>query len=141
MIKSQLILKYLLRKNFNSILIILTFSCLLFFLVDLVELMRRGSSKGIPTSILVKIAFLHLTSLFSIILPTTFLLAVMHTYMQLNKHSELNIIRGAGISFWLFLMPALINAIFFSLLWWCIQNNLFTRSFFKVLKSIKKGSL
>ena len=127
MIKSQLILKYLLRKNFNSILIILTFSCLLFFLVDLVELMRRGSSKGIPTSILVKIAFLHLPSLFSIILPTTFLLAVMHTYMQLNKHSELNIIRGAGISFWLFLMPAIINAIFFSLLYVFFFNPVFAQ--------------
>ncbi len=112
-------------------------------MVDLVELMRRGSSKNIPIKILINIAFLHLPSLFSIILPTTFLLAVMHTYMKLNKHSELNIIRGAGISFWIFILPAVINALFFSILYVLFFNTLFAQMTvkFKSYESIYfKGS-
>lgn len=143
MIKTQLILKYLLRNNFNSILLILFFSCSLFFLVDLVELMRRGSSKNISMEILIFIAFLHLPSLFTIILPTTFLLAVMHTYMKLNKNNELSIIRGAGISFWMFLLPGIINALFFSVLYVLFFNPVFAQMTvkFKSYESIYfKGS-
>ena len=70
-----------------------------------------SASKNIDFNILVKIALLHLPSLFPIILPTTFLLSSIHTFMKLNKNSELSVIRSSGISIWLFILPAISTAL------------------------------
>ena len=89
MVTNKLVLRYLLKENLFSFLLVFSFSCLLFISIDLIELIRRSSTKEIELSILVKMAFLHIPSLFPIILPTVFLLSSMHTYMKLNKNSEL----------------------------------------------------
>lgn len=127
MIKPAIIFRYISKQNLLSLFLIFFFSCFLFFLIDLIELLRRGSSKNIPINILVKIAFLHLPSLLSIILPTTFLLSAMHTYMKLNKNNELSVFRASGISFWLFLLPSIINSFIFSILFVLFFNPIFSQ--------------
>ena len=47
MIKNPIILRYLIKENIYSFLIIFSFSCLLFISIDLIELIRRSSSKDI----------------------------------------------------------------------------------------------
>ena len=47
MIKNPTILRYLIKENIYSFLIIFSFSCLLFISIDLIELIRRSSSKEI----------------------------------------------------------------------------------------------
>ena len=81
MIKNPIILRYLIKENIYSFLIIFSFSCLLFISIDLIELIRRSSSKEIDFLILLKMAILHIPTLFPLILPTVFLLSSMHTYM------------------------------------------------------------
>ena len=54
--KNKIILRYLIKENFISFLIIFIFSCLLFISIDLIELIRRGSSKNIEFGILTTIA-------------------------------------------------------------------------------------
>jgi len=111
MIRSKKVFKYLLKENFYSFLIILFFVCALFFTIDLIELIRRGSSKDVGFSILLKLAIFHLPSLFPIILPTVFLFSSMNTYMKLNKSNELSVLRASGFSIWSLIIPALTNTV------------------------------
>ena len=125
MLKSKIILKYLVKENLSSFLIILTFSCFLFISIDLIELIRRSSSKNIEFSILLKMSIFHIPSLFPIILPTVFLLSSMNTYMKLNKFNELSVLRASGFSIWSIISPALINACLISLIFILIFNPIF----------------
>ncbi len=125
MLKSRIILKYLLRENLISFAIILTFSCFLFISIDLIELIRRSSSKNIEFNILLKMAILHIPSLFPIILPTVFLLSSMNTYMKLNKHNELSVLRASGFSIWSLISPAILNVCLISTIFIFLFNPIF----------------
>ncbi len=125
MLKSKIIIKYLIKENLVSFLIILSFSCLLFISIDLIELIRRSSSKNIEFGILLKMAILHIPSLFPIILPTVFLLSSMNTYMKLNKHNELNVLRASGFSIWSLISPAIFNACLISFIFVFLFNPIF----------------
>ena len=125
MLKSKIILRYLIKENLFSFLIILTFSCLLFISIDLIELIRRSSSKNIEFSVLLKMSVLHIPSLFPIILPTVFLLSSMNTYMKLNKNNELSVLRASGFSIWSLIFPALINVILISSIFILLFNPIF----------------
>ena len=96
MLKGKIILRYLVKENLLSFLIVFTFSCFLFVSIDLIELIRRSSTKSIEFNILLKMAILHIPTLFPIILPTVFLLSSMNTYMKLNKNNELSVLRASG---------------------------------------------
>ena len=99
MINYPIILRYLIKENIFSFSIIFSFSCLLFISIDLIELIRRSSSKEIEFLILVKMAIFHIPTLFPLILPTVFLLSSMHTYMKLNKHNELTVLEHRAFQF------------------------------------------
>ena len=125
MLKNKLVTKYLIKENLFSFLLVFSFSCLLFVSIDLIELIRRSSTKEIDLSILVKMAFLHIPTLFPIILPTVFLLSSMHTYMKLNKNNELTILRASGFSIWMLIFPAILNTILISTLYLFVFNPIF----------------
>ena len=72
MIKNTIVLRYLVKENIFSFLILFIFSCMLFISIDLIELIRRSSSKEIDFLILLKMAIFHIPTLFPLILPTVF---------------------------------------------------------------------
>ena len=125
MVRSKIILRYLIKENIISFFIILGFACLLFISIDLIELIRRSSSKNIGLDILIKMSFLHIPSLFPIILPTVFLLSSMNTYMKLNKNNELSVLRASGFSIWALILPALINVVIISSIFILLFNPIF----------------
>ena len=125
MINNSIILRYLIKENIFSFLIIFSFSCLLFISIDLIELIRRSSSKEIDFFILLKMAIFHIPTLFPLILPTVFLLSSMHTYMKLNKNSELTVLRASGFSIWSLIFPAVLNVIIISFLYLLVFNPIF----------------
>ena len=47
MVANKLVLRYLLKENLLSFLLVFSFSCLLFISIDLIELIRRSSTKEI----------------------------------------------------------------------------------------------
>ena len=47
MLRNRLVIKYLLKENLFSFVLIFSFSCLLFISIDLIELIRRSSTKSI----------------------------------------------------------------------------------------------
>ena len=125
MIKNPIIFRYLIRENIFSFLIIFSFSCLLFISIDLIELIRRSSSKEVEFTVLLKMAIFHIPTLFPLILPTVFLLSSMHTYMKLNKNNELTVLRASGFSIWSLIFPAIFNVITISLLYLLVFNPIF----------------
>ena len=125
MLKNKIIIRYLIKENFLSFLIIFVFSCFLFISIDLIELIRRGSSKNIEFGILFKMSILHIPSLFPIILPTVFLLSSMNTYMKLNRNNELSVLRASGFSIWSLIFPALINVMLISAIFILLFNPIF----------------
>lgn len=127
MFKPFLIVNYLLKTNFYSIILITFFSCFLFLTIDLIELLRRSSSKEVPFEIVIKIALLHLPSLFPIIFPTVFLLSSMHTFMKLNKSSELSVMRSSGISIWFFMLPSIFNCLIISFFYILVFSPIFSQ--------------
>ena len=122
MIKNTIILRYLVKENIFSFLIIFSFSCLLFISIDLIELIRRSSSKEIEFLILFKMAIFHIPTLFPLILPTVFLLSSMHTFMKLNKNNELTVLRASGFSIWSLILPAIFNVVLISFLYLLVFN-------------------
>ena len=50
MVRNKLVLRYLLRENLFSFILVFSFSCLLFISIDLIELIRRSSTKEIEIS-------------------------------------------------------------------------------------------
>tara|TARA_B100000287_G_scaffold434370_1_gene498619 strand:+ start:1012 stop:2106 length:1095 start_codon:yes stop_codon:yes gene_type:complete len=125
MLKNKIVIKYLLKENLFSFLLVFFFSCLLFISIDLIELIRRSSSKQVELIILAKMAFLHIPSLFPIILPIVFLLSSMHTYMKLNKNNELVVLRSSGFSIWFLIFPAITNTLIISCLYIFVFNPIF----------------
>lgn len=102
-----------LAKNF-----LLTFLATLFSLValillfDIIELLRKASSRDYVTfADVIRLGLLKMPQMLPLILPFTILLAAVITFLRLSKTHELVIARSAGLSVWNFLTP-----IFFSVL-------------------------
>ena len=87
MFQNKLVTKYLIKENLFSFLLVFSFSCLLFVSIDLIELIRRSSTKEIDLSILVKMALLHIPTLFPIILPGKSDSASMDMVVELLTHT------------------------------------------------------
>jgi lipopolysaccharide export system permease protein len=82
------------------------------FLLDLIELMRRGAAKEEASfPILLEMAFLKLPFMGMQILPFAVLFGSMMAFTRLTRTNELVVARAAGVSVWQFLMPALLVAI------------------------------
>ena len=123
--RNKIVIKYLVKENLYSFILVFSFSCLLFISIDLIELIRRSSTKEIEFSILLKMAFLHIPTLFPIILPTVFLLSSMHTYMKLNKNNELTVLRASGFSIWVLITPTVANTLVISIFYIFVFNPIF----------------
>lgn len=72
----------------------------LIMLMDLVELLRRGSGQEGITGVLVAMAMLHAPSISMKTVPFVMLLSGMWAYMQLARSSELVAARAAGHTYW-----------------------------------------
>jgi len=79
------------------------------FMLDLVELMRRASSKKQATlDIIAQMALLKVPLMAQEILPFAILFGGMLVFSRLTRAHELVVVRAAGVSIWQFLFPALV---------------------------------
>ncbi|MCR9212612.1 MAG: LPS export ABC transporter permease LptG [Proteobacteria bacterium] len=86
------------------------------FLIDFIELLRRGSDKdGASVLIILQMVLLRIPYLAEKLLPFVALFGGMLTFFRLSKSSELTVIRAAGVSVWQFLMPSMAIAFFIGL--------------------------
>lgn len=95
------------------------------FLFEVAELMRRAADRPDAGFGLVLImGFYKLPDTIEQIMPFVVLFAGLFTFWRLTRSHELVIARGAGVSAWQFLAPALIVTLFFSFINVTIVNPL-----------------
>jgi lipopolysaccharide export system permease protein len=81
------------------------------FLLDYIELIRRGGTKLQATlSLLFEMAALKLPHTAQEVLPFAILFGTMLAFWRLTRNNELVVARAAGVSAWQFLTPALLMA-------------------------------
>ncbi len=84
------------------------FVCLI-FMIDTIELMRRGASKpDVTFGIVMDMALLKLPHMAQEVLPFVALFGSMIAFWRLNRNNELVVIRSIGLSVWKFILPALL---------------------------------
>lgn len=82
------------------------------FLIDIVELLRRGSGRAEVTfELVLQLALLKLLHMAEKVLPFATLFGGMYSFWRLTRTSELVVARASGISVWQFLFPAVITAL------------------------------
>ncbi|MGC2198920.1 MAG: LPS export ABC transporter permease LptG [Stellaceae bacterium] len=81
------------------------------FLLDYIELIRRGGAKLQATlGLLFEMAALKLPHTAQEVLPFAILFGTMLAFWRLTRNNELVVARAAGVSVWQFLTPALLVA-------------------------------
>ena len=104
--------RYMAKRFTVTILGVFFLMLLLIFFIDFIEVMRIGSKKdGVSASTLVLISALRIPIFAEIALPFAVLFGTMGAFLGLSRSSELTIVRGAGLSVWQFLQPAVAVAI------------------------------
>jgi lipopolysaccharide export system permease protein len=82
------------------------------FLIDYIELLRRGATKGgVTLGVLLEMAALKLPHTAQEVMPFAVLFGTMLAFWRLTRNNELVIARAAGVSVWQFLTPALLVAL------------------------------
>ena len=83
----------------------------LIFLIDVVELLRRGA--GVPSvtfAVTLEMSLMRVPHVGRMLFPFAALFGAMITFWKLTRSHELVVTRSAGISAWQFLLPALLIA-------------------------------
>lgn len=87
------------------------------FLLDYIELIRRGGAKMQATLwLLFEMAALQLPHTAQEVLPFAILFGTMLTFWRLTRNNELVVARAAGVSVWQFLTPAVLVALLVGIL-------------------------
>ena len=115
------------------------------FLLDYIELIRRGGSKLQATlSLLFEMAALKLPDTAQEVLPFAILFGTMLAFWRLTRNNELVIARAAGVSVWQFLTPAVLVALLVGIIAVTVFNPIasFTQAAYEKLESrvLRQGS-
>jgi lipopolysaccharide export system permease protein len=98
---------YIARQFFAWFCGVFTAMVIITFLLDYIELIRRGGAKLQATlGLLFEMAALKLPHTAQEVLPFAILFGTMLAFWRLTRNNELVVARAAGVSVWQFLMPA-----------------------------------
>ena len=107
---SATILRYVFKYYVAQFAIVAGVFCLLIFLVEGLETMRRTEGKDVAFSVVMLISTLRLASVAIQALPFAALIGGILTYRKLAHHAELIAMRACGVSAWQFVAPAALAA-------------------------------
>lgn len=100
--------RYLARQFFTFVLVTFGIFISLIYILELVELLRRGSGKpGVTFDLLALMALMEVPRNGSRTLPFAFLFGGMAAFLRLSRNNELVVARAVGLSVWQFIAPAL----------------------------------
>ncbi len=104
--------RYIARQTFYAILSTYAIILGMIFLIDIVELLRRGqNNEQFGAYAAFGLAAMRLPVLSEKILPFTVLFGSMYAFLKLNRRQELVIARSSGLSIWGFLTPSIVIAV------------------------------
>lgn len=113
---------YIARRFLGTVLAAFLGVLTLVVLVDLVELMRSNSAGRASFFDLLGMAMLHAPSITITAAPFTVLLASMTCFAVLARRSELVVTRGAGVSVWRLITPAVMVAAVLGVVSFAVYN-------------------
>ena len=100
--------RYLARQFFVVVMITFGIFVALIYIIELVELLRRGSGKpGVTFDLLALMALMEVPRHGNMTLPFAVLFGGMAAFLRLSRNNELVVARAAGVSVWQFIAPAL----------------------------------
>ncbi|MGQ0527328.1 MAG: LPS export ABC transporter permease LptG [Alphaproteobacteria bacterium] len=108
--------RYLARSYIFNFVFLLSALLAVVYLFDMVELMRRATTKDVPMLLIFQMGLLKLPEVGQLLLPFAILFSAMLTFWQLTKRYELLAVRSAGFSVWQFLWPLICVALFVGIL-------------------------
>lgn len=107
---SYVLLVYFGRQFLAGLALVLGVLVVVIFLFELAEQMRRAAHRDVGALMIVEMALLRLPLLVQHVLPIAALLGSMLAFFWMTRSHELVIARGAGVSVWQFIAPALVLA-------------------------------
>lgn len=114
---------YLARTYVFNTLIILLGLLAVIYLFDTVELIRRASkAQDVPMTLVLQMGLLKLPEVGQILFPFAILFGAMAAFWQLNRRSELVVLRSSGFSVWQFLAPVIVVAVALGVLQMTVIN-------------------
>ncbi|OUX95208.1 MAG: LPS export ABC transporter permease LptG [Hyphomonas sp. TMED17] len=115
--------RYIFMRAVGSLALVIGIFVVTIMLVDVVEQLRTvGDNITLSPLMAVLLAALKLPSLIEETFPFAIMIASMMTYNQLNKTSELSVIRAMGQSAWQFLLPIIILSVMLGLFSMMVLN-------------------
>jgi lipopolysaccharide export system permease protein len=103
---------YIARRFLVGFSLILVSLAAIIFLIDVVELLRRGAGRPeITFNLILQLALLKLPHMIEKIVPFAILFGGLSTFWRLTRTSELVVARASGTSVWQFLFPAVVTAL------------------------------
>jgi len=103
--------RYLVRTYLLNMVFLLFALLGVIYLFDTVELIRRASkADAVPLTLVLQMGLLKLPEVGQLLFPFAVLFSAMFTFWQLNRRSELIVLRSAGFSVWQFLAPVILTA-------------------------------
>ncbi|MBT5433000.1 MAG: LPS export ABC transporter permease LptG [Rhodospirillaceae bacterium] len=109
---SLILSRYIARRFLSSIVLVFGVVVAVAFLIDVVNLGDRASSREeAGFGLVLEMALLRIPFLTQKVLPFAMLFGTMLTYIWLTRSNELVVTRAAGVSAWQFLLPSLAIAL------------------------------
>ena len=109
---SRTLSRYFAGRFFVSVVAVFAGVFVLVLFVDYIDLMRRASdAPKAQASMLVLVSFFRVPQIMERLFPFSVLIGAMTCFFSLSRRMELVIARGAGISVWQIIAPALLVAL------------------------------
>ncbi len=124
--KMPLTLSRYIARHFLMAILIATFGLVaITLLIDLVELLRRASSReNVSFGIVLQLVLLKIPYMMERMIPYAVLIGSMMALTRLTRTHELIVARAAGISVWQFLLPAIVVVLLLGALMTTVFNPL-----------------
>lgn len=103
---------YLVKQFLTAIFGVFLLCCLLVFMIDFIEMLRQSGKHGGGVGMfgVVGLTLLRLPAYAELLVTFAVLVGTIATLLQLNRKSELAVMRAGGMSVWQFTRPAIIVA-------------------------------
>ncbi len=116
--------RYVLRRMFMIFFLVFSSLLLVFYIINILELIDNVIENKIPFSYVLKYDFYATPEIVTIILPISILTAVLLTFSLMSKNNEVVAVQVSGISLFRLALPAVFFGLFLSLATFVIQENI-----------------
>lgn len=100
---------YLAKRFFSAMCAVFVLCCLLVFMIDFIEMLRQSGKHGGGVGMfgVAGLTLLRLPAYAELLITFAVLVGTIATLLQLNRKSELAVMRAGGVSVWQFTRPAI----------------------------------